>query len=273
MAWTDDSGPTRSRDELLDHVVRRGTALRRRRQLLTGAVAGLAAVTLGISLVALVSRDTSSNTDILTASGAGTSSTAALHGAAAAVDAVPDSTTTTTAPAPVVTSVVPRPSSSPTTAGPAPATTPTTAAPPATAAPTVPATTTTTISNCTVADLTAASTTDKATYAAGETVKVSGTIRNTSSRPCLYGFSFTATFKDATGKTVSLTVASHGDYFNGPPVFNPGQTYDASHQWNQQICVPETGACAQAPAGTYAGVITWRIGPATIDAPAVFKVA
>jgi hypothetical protein len=269
MAWTDGSGPVRSRDELLADVVQRGRVLRRRRQLLKGGLAGLLAATLAVPVILLANRNGPAATSIVSATGgSGTTSTADLQAGAAAVDAVPVAPTTastTVAPAPSTTA---RPRTVQTTAVTSPAPPPTTAA---TAAPTTMAP----LANCTPADLAATATTDKAVYAAGETVKLTSVIRNRSSKPCIYGFSFTGTFRDAGGKVVSPSVAAHGDYLD-VPVFAPGQTYDASHDWNQQLCSDSGGtmSCPRAPAGSYAGTITWRLaGGASVDAPAGFRLA
>jgi hypothetical protein len=267
MAWTDDSGPQRSRDELLDDVVRRGRALRRRRQLLKGGLAGLLAATLAVPVLVLVNRNGPAATTIVSATGgSGTTSTADLRAGATAVDAAPEPSPTTTTTAPPAPPTTARPRTVPTAAV-------TTAAPPPTSAAPVAATTTTQLANCGPADLAATATTDKAVYAAGETVKLTSVIRNSSLKPCIYGFSFTGTFRDAAGKVVSPTIAAHGDYFD-VPVFAPGQTYNASHEWNQLLCSESGGTtgCPRAPAGTYAGIITWRLpGGASVDAPAGFR--
>ena len=109
---------------------------------------------------------------------------------------------------------------------------------------------------CPAADVRVTVSTDKATYAPGDTVRFSSTLENRSATTCLVSGRAFFSIENAAGKTVS-SFAYTADYML-PVKATPGQTFTNTGTWNQQDC---TGpACLQAPAGTYVVVAGWTEG-------------
>ena len=185
----------------------------------------------------------------------------AVEAVAPAADDQSQTTTTTTEP-----STTPIASSTSTTEAAATTTTTTTARRATTTVARVtttrrPASSTTTpkpaVAACVPAQIAVAIATDRPSYAPGQQVKVTSTLRNTSSVTCSYnGYSFTSEFKDETGKSFG-GAALIADSFADVP-FAPGQVLTNSASWDHRQC-PEP-ACAPLPPGVYTVVVTWGFG-------------
>lgn len=243
MAWNDEE-LTGRRQELLSRVRQRGEQLRQRRRLAYGLSVPALLLLVAVPAALALSRPDGNRT-MVAADGAGRA---------------------TTTVAPPVISLTPLPATeSPTTSGPSTSLTP----PPTTAASrmtttsdqrvgptsslpatTVPptSTTTTTLSMCDRAQLAmTATSTDKGSYAPGETVNARVTLTNTSSRPCWFDSGTrsirvqNATGADVYGIGVSVLYAEH------PPVIQPGEKSEAGMTWDQKVMEGNT----QAPPGLY----------------------
>lgn len=109
---------------------------------------------------------------------------------------------------------------------------------------------------CPAADVRVTVSTDKATYAPGDTVRFSSTLENRSGTTCLVSGRAFFSIENGAGKTVSSFVYTAN--YMLPVKAGPGQTFTNTGTWNQQDC---TGpACAPAPAGAYAVVAGWTEG-------------
>ncbi len=124
------------------------------------------------------------------------------------------------------------------------------------------ATTTTTapIAACTTGQMEAAVTTDKASYAQTEPVKIHSTLRNRSATTCTYpSFVFSATILSPGGATVT-GFNRQGD---APGALGSGQANEASVTWERLGCAPQP--CVQNTPGRYSVSVTWHFpgGPHT----------
>ena len=123
---------------------------------------------------------------------------------------------------------------------------------------------------CTSADVQTTVTTDRDTYAQGETIAITVAKRNVSGHPCSL---------PSGGVEREQVLDSAGNYlwgmfihYDGPPnsytTWEPGRTFTAQESWNQYGCSRPgwngTSQCqfAQVPAGTYTVVGDLGYGPA-----------
>lgn len=121
-------------------------------------------------------------------------------------------------------------------------------------------TTTGPIVACTSAQIEAAVSTDKGSYAPGEQVRIHSTLRNRSATTCTYpSFIFSATVLSPGGATIT-GFDRQGD---APGALGPGQAHEATVDWNRLGCAPQP--CTQNPPGTYSVSVTWHFpgGPYT----------
>ncbi len=126
------------------------------------------------------------------------------------------------------------------------------------------ATTTTTgpVIACTNAQIEAAVSTDKGSYAPGESVGIHSTLRNRST--CTYpSFIFSATVLSPGGAMIT-GFDRQGD---APGSLGPGQAHEARVNWDRLGCAPQP--CTQNPPGTYSVSVTWHFpgGPFTANKP------
>jgi hypothetical protein len=113
---------------------------------------------------------------------------------------------------------------------------------------------------CTTAQMEATVTTDKASYAQGEQVRIQSTLRNRSTTTCTYpSFVFSATILSPGGATIT-GFNRQGD---SPGALGPGQANEASVNWDRISC--PSPFCTQSTPGTYAVSVTWNFpgGPYT----------
>ena len=278
---------SRSRDEWLAEVQRRGWRIRRRRRLATVAVGALALVLPVSAVVTLLGGEGDRGVE-LTAAGPAPSSTPAVTGH---VSGPPDPTTAvqgepTTAdgatepsgsPSPTTTvevhervasingSQLPRSGASvPPADDPVVRPTP---APPSTgdstatgnaagpvSPPTGPPTGDPEPAPCPAADVNVTVVTEKATYAPGETVRGSSTLENASATSCLLPTRAFFRIVDAAGRTVGSF--AYTLELRRPVNAEPGQTFTSTFTWDQKDC--SGSSCAQVPAGTYVAVADWN---------------
>lgn len=130
------------------------------------------------------------------------------------------------------------------------------------------ATTTTSgpVTACTTPQVVAAVSTDKASYAPGEQVKVFSTLKNTSTTRCSYpSLVFVAAILNPAG----ATIISFDRTDASPGTLAPGQSHEASVSWDQISCAPPF--CTQSDPGQYSVMVTWNYpgGPHTAAAPFV----
>ena len=284
MPWTE----SRSRQEWLDEVKRRGERLRRRRRLsfaVVGALALMLPATALATFLAGAGDDRGVNLTV-----AGPRPTGEVAGGDRATDAgelpsaaPPEETTTTTTeedrleagvmpgraepPTPTPTSrppaapgddpvvrtpatTVPGNSSSgpdaPVSSGPVPP------PPPGAAPPTTPSG----AANCPSAEVRVTVTTDRSTYAPGETVRGSTTIENRSGSACLLPTRGFVRITNAAGNDVSGFAYTMEYRF--PVLAEPGKTFTTPFTWDQRAC--SGGSCVQVPAGTYNVAADWTEG-------------
>ncbi len=280
MPWTE----SRSRDEWLAEVQRRGTRIRRRRRVGFGVVGAIALI-LPVSVTANVIRSGPERaievsvaapeptfrvpmptTTIPVAVGAG--------GVAAAVT-TEDPTPPAGASSPTTTTEVHRrvPSANGPVVGPAPPTSvPSTAAlatvgpdpasgpNPAPAGRTVPPIMT--LRPCMPVDVKVTVTTEKAAYAPGERISGSATLAKVSGPDCrlelvaadgTVSTHYTARILDGAGSTVSWP--GYESFSSSSPVpFEPQKSYTTGFTWDQKVSGESDCAvilCLQVPAGTY----------------------
>lgn len=176
-------------------------------------------------------------------------------------------TTTSTEP-PTTTTAVPDTTTPPTTRAGSPSTTvrrtTTTVARATTTRPPGPTTTTRPSATpaCSPAQISGTVATDKPSYVTGQEVRVTSTLRNGSSAPCLYnGYGFTSAFKDQAGATL-VAQSVIADSFADVPL-RPGETVTHAASWNQRVC-PES-SCGPAPPNPYFAAVTWTVGPYTYE--------
>ena len=179
---------------------------------------------------------------------------AAIEQPATTTSSLPEATTTTLSPsttaAPASTTTTRAGATTPTRRG---ATTPTTR---------VAATTTTTapIAACTTPQIEAAVTTDKASYAIGEPVKIHSTLRNRSTTTCTYpSFVFSATILSPGGATIT-GFNRQGD---AAGALGSGQAAEAFVTWERIACTSDI--CPPNTPGDYTVSVTWNFpgGPYT----------
>lgn len=115
---------------------------------------------------------------------------------------------------------------------------------------------------CSPAQISGSVSTDRPRYAAGQEVRVTGTLRNRSSAPCTYnGYAFTSAFKDLAGTTLvgqSVIADSFGDV-----TLRPGETISHSGSWGQRVCTD--AGCNPAPPNPYTAVVTWNMAGFTYE--------
>lgn len=203
------------------------------------ALLGLAVLLLGgAGIAAAVTHDDGDDTPM------------ALDRPAETTTSLPAGTTTTTAaPTPTSTSLAP------TTTVPSGATT-------TTARPTT--STTGPVTACTTPQVAATASTDKATYAQGEQVRIFSTLKNTSARACSYpSFVFVAAILDAAG----TPIVSFERIEATPGTLTPGQAHEATVSWDRISCAPPF--CTQSDPGRYSVAVTWNYpgGPHKAAAP------
>ena len=279
MPWTE----SRSRDEWLAEVRRRGERIRRRRQLAVSAVGAVALLVPGAAVVSLSSSGGSDRQLQVAVGGPGTTATpgtgiASVIGgdeagptttvlAAAAAESLPAappllSTTTTEVHrrtsavngVPVAEDPVVRPSP-PTTAR-----TGANAAASGSAAGAAPSTTVAStdppLAACPTADVKVTVALDKGTYAPGERVGWSSTLENRSGTTCLVSGRAFFRVENSAGTTVG-SFAYTANYML-PVKAEPGKTITNTGSWDQQDC--SGPACVQVPVGTYVVVAEWTEG-------------
>jgi cytoskeletal protein RodZ len=116
---------------------------------------------------------------------------------------------------------------------------------------------------CTTAQIEAAVSTDKASYAQTEPVKIHSTLRNRSATTCSFpSFVFGATVLSPGGATVT-GFSRQGD---APGALGSGQANEASVTWERLGCAPQP--CVQNTPGRYSVSVTWHFpgGPYTATA-------
>lgn len=113
-------------------------------------------------------------------------------------------------------------------------------------------------------------TTDKTAYGPGEVVKVSGTLRNRSSRTCTYAASLRFEVLDGAGTPVYGPLHAHADYIAGhKPTLGPGESVDTfPAQWDQQVCAGMT-PCSRARPGPY--TIVFDVSYASVTIPVTIR--
>ncbi len=285
MPWTE----SRSRQEWLDEVKRRGERLRRRRRLSFAVVGALALMLPATALATfLAGGGDDRNVNLMVAGPPPTGEVVGSDGAAPPMPP-PEEVTTTTEPHGRVATIngsdpqlqvgnvqgrtdPPAPGSS----GPpgddpvvrTPATTPSgnsssdpdapvssgpvSPPPPGAAPPTTPPG----AANCPSAEVRVTVTTDKSTYAPGETVRGSTTIENRSGSACLLPTRGFVRITNAAGKDVSGLAYTMEYRF--PVLAEPGKTFTTPFTWDQRDC--SGGSCVQVPAGTYNVAADWTEG-------------
>jgi hypothetical protein len=273
---------TRSRDEWLAEVKRRGGRLRRRRRVGFGAVAALALVLPASVMAGVLSGGAERAVELSVAGPSPAGGMAPLPAppnelATGEVPAV--ATTVVEAPTTTVAEVherlaaingVPAPRSSPTSVPPAddPVVGPTTTLVPpvATSGPVQgPAQSAALNSSSTVASpppcapeaLQIDVVPSKATFALGETVEGTGFVQTRRATGCLLPVPASFRIEDvATGKVVgsSGSVTEH----RSPLMAEPGKMYTSTFSWDQQDC--SGSICTQVPPGLYQAVAEWTGG-------------
>lgn len=274
---------TRSRDEWLAEVKRRGGRLRRRRRVGFASVAALAMV-LPVSLTAAALRTGPERAVELSVAGpapvptdgaTGTPSTSPVDepvadGSAATTDeapplaGAPSPTTTTTEVHRRVATVrdpVVEPTPRTVPASVPPADDPVVASPPTTLA--LAPTSTVPVSSATGTTLSTTGTqsrpmclgsefgfrvgTDKSAYATGEPVKVVATVEKRTATACRLPSQVHVRIDNSAGQNV--VAFPYTIDIVVPDNAEPGMTFTGSYTWDQRDCV--NASCAQAPAGTY----------------------
>jgi hypothetical protein len=107
---------------------------------------------------------------------------------------------------------------------------------------------------CAPAQIAASVATDKPSYAPGQQITVTSTLRNKSSDTCFYkGYTFRTGFRDEAGHTfVGVGVVNDS---MAEVALRPGEAITHSGPWDH----PGT------PAGVYTAVATWNFGSATYE--------
>lgn len=109
---------------------------------------------------------------------------------------------------------------------------------------------------CPAAEVRVTVSTEKGTYAPGETVRFSSTLENRSATTCLVSGRAFFSVENGAGRTVS-SFAYTANYML-PVKAEPGQTFTNTGTWDQRDCTGS--ACVQVPAGTYVVVAGWTEG-------------
>lgn len=104
--------------------------------------------------------------------------------------------------------------------------------------------------------------TDKPSYAPGQTVQVTTTLRNKSATTCFYnGYALTMTFKDDPGHMYP-GVSVIADSFREVPL-QPGQTLTNTGSWDHRACGDP--GCSALPSGPYYVTASWGIAGLRYD--------
>jgi hypothetical protein len=282
LPWTE----SRSRQEWLDEVKRRGERLRRRRRLSFAVVGALALMLPATALATfLAGGEDDRNVNLMVAGPPPTGEVAGgdrATGAGEPPSVAPSEETTTTtteedrlqagvvdgrtepptptsrpsaAPgdAPVVRTPATTPSGNSSSDPDAPVSSAPVSPPPPGAAP---PTTAPGAANCPSSEVRVTVTTDRSTYAPGETVRGSTTIENRSGSACLLPTRGFVRITNAAGKDVSGLAYTMEYRF--PVLAEPGKTFTTPFTWDQRDC--SGGSCVQVPAGTYNVAADWTEG-------------
>lgn len=276
---------SRSREEWLAEVRRRGERLRRRRRVAFGLVGALALVV----PVTAVATYLGGNPDVgveLTAAGparpgdlltsvpttmaalappptdqpvtvpsappgasASPSTTVEVHQRLSSVNGEVVASSPTSAPPPVDEPVVKPSTTTPAGNSSSPSPGPVrAAAPPTTVPPADPLPPV-----CQQAEVKITVATDKPSFGSGEAVGGTSTLENRSAAPCLLPTRAFFRVDDATGRSVGSF--AYTTEFRLPVRAEPGKTFSSSFTWDQKDCSGST--CAQVPAGTYLVQADW----------------
>ena len=284
MPWTD----SRSRDEWLAEVRRRGTRIRRRRRAAFGAIGALALV-LPVSVTATVLNGGAERAVPLSVAGPAPAGGLAAPAGDAPVPAPPNelatgdvpavATTPVEAPAPAAVEVhervatvngVPVPRATPTSMVPADdpvVRPPTTLAPPVTLnSPTArpaqstaagaPPTAAAALPACAAEALQIDVVPSKATFALGETARGTLFVQTYRATDCLVAMPASFRIENVvTGAVVGSVPATT----EGPsPIRADGRMYTSTYAWDQRDC--SGSACTQVPPGLYQAVAQWSDG-------------
>ena len=265
---------TRSRDEWLAEVKRRGGRLRRRRQITMAVVGALALVLPVTALTAFLGGAPDRDVRQLVAGPGPTIPGDEVPSSGPALEPAPSTgaPTTTVAPdqlqvegvhgrsePPVPATISPSDNpviTRPPVTKPAPAdpngsvSSPILAPPPST---TVAPSADPAPAPCPSADVRVTVTTAKPTYSPGETVQGSSTLENSGTVACL--LPTRAFFRIVNGAGKDVGSFAYTMEFRYPVRAEPGRTFSSSFTWDQRDC--SGPACAQVPAGTYTVVADW----------------
>jgi hypothetical protein len=107
---------------------------------------------------------------------------------------------------------------------------------------------------CPAAEVGVIVTTEKGTYAPGETVRGSSTLENRSPTTCLLPTRAFFRILDAAGGTAGSF--AYTQEFRMPVKAEPGKTFTSSFTWDQKNC--SGSSCAQVAPGTYVAVADWN---------------
>ena len=133
----------------------------------------------------------------------------------------------------------------------------TTAAPPATEPPPGTSSTTPAPVRCGADAFRVETVTDKGSYRRDEQIKITSTVTNTSSAPCVIpSYTFIWRVENEAGAVVSPETALVADFIREP--LAPGGRYVTSPTWDPLVCQP-SGACTRAPAGNYTIIASWNV--------------
>ena len=265
MAWNhDDVRPNRSRDELLDDVVRRGERLRRHRRVVGGLGSGIAMLLAVAGVTAVVGPGSEPSTQ-LAATGPTSTLVQSLQSAATGGTTFALDAPTTTV-SPVATTVATTPRATATTVP---------AASPDPTVTTVPGLTDSTIAaplqpRCSPAQM-QATMTIAPSFRQGAPVVGQAVLRNLSGAPCFYYSTSTIQgFKNDQGTMVSHGSGMVADNFADTP-FPATHTLTASPTWDQRMCGVDP-SCPLAPPGTYTATVSWSFDGPPIEAVATFQI-
>ncbi len=277
---------TRSRDEWLAEVKRRGGRLRRRRRVGFGAVAALALV-LPVSVTAGVLSGGAERAVELSVAGpapaggmaplpappnelatgevpavaapaeeAPTTSIAEVHERVASINGVPAPRSSPASEPPADEPVI-RPETT-TTSPSGSSSSPVRPMPPPTTVP--PATSEPAAAPCAPSEARVTVSTEKASYGPGESVRGASTLENRSSSACLLPTRAFFRIMNAAGKDVGSF--AYTLELRMPVRAEPGKVFTSTFTWDQLDCAGS--ACAQVPPGTYTAVADWtESGPYT----------
>lgn len=115
---------------------------------------------------------------------------------------------------------------------------------------------------CTPAQIEVKIATDQPSYAPGQAVKVTSTLRNRSSASCFYnGYGARMTFKDDAGHSYP-GVSVIADSFADVPL-RAGQALTHTGSWDHRACADP--GCAALPAGPYYVTVSWNFAGSVYD--------